>query len=99
MFPNKVHVVSYENLLRQPKIEVSEILKFLGVNSDENIVRQIVEQNTFAKNEKSSGDNSFFRKGIDGDWVNYFSDENKELYKKIAGDELIKLSYEKDLNW
>lgn len=39
------------------------------------------------------------RKGISGDWRNYFSDSVKEKFKKRFGDVLIKTGYECDLNW
>ena len=40
-----------------------------------------------------------FRKGSSGDWKNAFSKENQALFKKIGGDLLIDLGYEKDLDW
>ncbi len=40
-----------------------------------------------------------FRKGIIGDWKNHFTEEHKELTKKIAGQLLIEEGYEKDLKW
>lgn len=40
-----------------------------------------------------------FRKGIIGDWKNHFTEEHKELFKKIAGQLLIEEGYEKDLKW
>ncbi len=39
------------------------------------------------------------RKGVTGDWKNYFSDKHKKIFKEIAGDLLIELGYEKDNNW
>ncbi len=40
-----------------------------------------------------------FRKGMIGSWQANFSEENKELYKLLYGQELIDLGYESDLNW
>ena len=42
---------------------------------------------------------SFFRKGIAGDWRNVFTEQDKVLFKKEAGDLLIRLGYEKDDSW
>ncbi len=39
------------------------------------------------------------RKGIVGDWKNYFSDRVKDEFKKRFGDVLIQTGYEQDLNW
>lgn len=40
-----------------------------------------------------------FRSGKAGGWRQVFNDENKRLFKEIAGDLLIYLGYEQDLNW
>ena len=38
-------------------------------------------------------------KGKKGGWKNFFQEEHKQAFKKIAGDLLIELGYETDLNW
>lgn len=40
-----------------------------------------------------------FRSGKIGGWKNQFSEENKQLFKEVAGDLLIQLGYEKDKRW
>lgn len=40
-----------------------------------------------------------FRKGVMGDWRNYFTPEHKRAFKEVAGQLLIELGYEKDLDW
>lgn len=40
-----------------------------------------------------------FRSGKTSEWVKYFKDEHKTLFKEIAGDLLIQLGYEKNDNW
>jgi Sulfotransferase domain len=42
---------------------------------------------------------SHYRKGISGDWENFFSSRLKERFKKEYGDLLIKLGYERDSDW
>lgn len=39
------------------------------------------------------------RKGIVGDWKSWFTSETVEVFKEIAGEALIELGYEKDMNW
>lgn len=39
------------------------------------------------------------RKGVVGDWMNYFDDRIKRIFKEEAGQTLIDLGYEKDLSW
>lgn len=40
-----------------------------------------------------------FRKGKAGGWRDSFSQENKDLFKDVAGDLLIRLGYEKNNDW
>ena len=40
-----------------------------------------------------------FRSGKVGGWREKFSEENKQLFKEVAGDLLVKLGYEKDFDW
>jgi hypothetical protein len=40
-----------------------------------------------------------FRSGKIGDWRSHFSAEHIRLFKEVAGDLLIRLGYERDLNW
>ncbi len=40
-----------------------------------------------------------FRSGKTGEWKKYFKEEHKQVFKQVAGKLLIKLGYEKDLNW
>jgi hypothetical protein len=40
-----------------------------------------------------------FRSGKTGEWKNYFSEEHKALFKKSAGELLIKLGYERNQDW
>jgi sulfotransferase 6B1 len=40
-----------------------------------------------------------FRSGKTGGWREHFTDEHKELFKDVTGDLLIKLGYEKSMDW
>lgn len=45
------------------------------------------------------GNSYTFRKGVIGGWRSVLSDEHKDEFKKLAGNLLIELGYEKDLDW
>jgi hypothetical protein len=46
------------------------------------------------------GDNmDFYRKGVVGDWKNYFTEEHIKTVKRVVGPLLLKLRYETDQNW
>jgi len=49
------------------------------------------------KESLSRGDTK--RKGIVGDWRNLFTQKHKDYFKEMAGQLLIDLGYEHDLNW
>ncbi len=40
-----------------------------------------------------------FRKGTSGDWRRHFADHHKAAFKNLAGDRLIAMGYERDLEW
>ncbi len=40
-----------------------------------------------------------FRTGKTGGWTKHFSEENKELFKEVSGDLLMKLGYEENNDW
>jgi hypothetical protein len=40
-----------------------------------------------------------FRSGKTGEWEKHFTEEHKTTFKKVAGDLLIQLGYERDHNW
>ena len=42
---------------------------------------------------------SNFRSGKIGGWKEEFSKDNIAKFKELAGESLIKLKYEKDINW
>lgn len=49
--------------------------------------------------QKIFGSSITYRQGMIGAWKNHFSLAQKNRFKKIAGQLLIDLGYEKDLNW
>ncbi len=40
-----------------------------------------------------------FRSGKTGEWMKYFTDEHKQIFKDVAGDLLIRLGYEQSNDW
>jgi hypothetical protein len=96
--------VRYEDLLEHPNEEVERLLGFLGVDTEEALVKHCVSQASFEKlskgRERGEEDpSSFYRKGIAGDWKNHFTEEDRRIFKEEAGELLIRLGYEEDLDW
>ena len=99
-----VAFIKYENLLKNTDKEVGQsIEKVCNQSPDYSRVQQIAEKYSFKRQtERSPGQenrSSFLRKGIAGDWKNYYNKEARVLFNYYAGDQLIKLGYEKDESW
>ena len=96
--------VKYEDMRLYSIKELQRIVMALSkIELSINRATEIVDRYSFQKQagRKCGEENkkSFMRKGIIEDWKNNFSDESKEIFKQVAGKELIKLGYEKDTNW
>lgn len=96
--------VRYEDLLMRPEEEVGRLLGFLGADRSESVVKRCVEGASFerrAKGRKRGQEDpkAFLRKGVAGDWRGVFTEWDREVFKKEAGDLLIRLGYEKDYDW
>jgi hypothetical protein len=93
----------YEELSASPESTLKNIFKGLDAEVQDTVIRDAVGLFSFekmAKRAKGCEDlNSFFRKGIVGDWKNYFNDQHKARFKSAAGEYLIDFGYEKDDKW
>jgi hypothetical protein len=95
----------YEDLLKSPFDEMSKLWKFLNVKkvdkSLSNKIKAEMKSNPDEQwqAERNEGIASFLPKGQAGNWSRLFTEKDKSLFKKIAGDVLIKWKYERDLNW
>ncbi len=100
------HVVAirYEELMPDPVTTLINALGKANVDVEAQAIQKVAEQLTF--NGLSGGrtpgqeqKSSHFRKGITGDYVNYFSVTHKAVSKLMIGGFLIEQSYESDLLW
>jgi len=102
--PN-IYMVRYEDLLENTSTTLELLLKnFFDIEEvDKDRLRTVVNKFSFENQTKrkqgEESTNSFLRKGIQGDWKNYFGEEEKEAFKKYTGDLLIRLGYEKNNDW
>ncbi len=90
--------LKYETFLSDPIQEAQKLLEFLEVESSPEIVLSCVQAASF---EKLSGGrtpgaedpNSFFRKGISGDWKNWFTESETRTFIERAGHLLTQSGY------
>ena len=104
LFGENYAEVRYENLLERPEEEVRRLCGFLGADADEEVVGRCVESASFerwSKGRKRGQEDStaLLRKGVVGDWRAVFTEEDRRVYKEVAGRTLIELGYERDYDW
>lgn len=98
-----VHV-KYEDMRLRPVDELQRIVgQLAGRVINRGLVEEIVAKHSFERKtgRKAGEENtrSFMRKGIIGDWENYFDQDARERFHAYAGDALIKLGYENSDAW
>jgi lipopolysaccharide transport system ATP-binding protein len=95
-------VIKFEDLIEDPDL-FEKIIEHCEMNVSKERLQQAFQNNSFEKlagHARGVEDQaSHFRKGIAGDWRNYFSDPVKETFIKKFGQTLIKTNYEKNENW
>ena len=95
--------ITYEQMTRDMANELSKIVKLFGANPIPEISQYCAAAATF---EKMTGrpvghevPTAKARKGIVGDWKNYFTREDGEIFDRFAGEQLIALGYEPNREW
>ena len=88
----------FEDLVQDQEASFRRLLSYLEGRG----MRLQVSQETAIAALKSSvapHKSGTFRKGKPGNWQEYFTPQNTQIFKEIAGDLLIQMGYEKDLDW
>lgn len=105
---NVVATFRYEDLLANTHEEVSRLASVLGIVADENKIREAIEASSFSsmktieqKNGRPFTNESdkatatdFVRKGQQGDWVNYFSQEDLAYLSQNTKDLASRFGYQ-----
>lgn len=92
--------IKYEDLVNNTDKSMNKIFDFIGVNM---IPQEKIQSYYKHQNEKKHLQNievgqPIYKKTI-GRWKKDMNNEEIQLFKKMAGEHLIKLNYEKDINW
>jgi len=103
--------IRYEDLIKNPNRILKSALSDLEMDIDDSLLSRIIQKNRFRrltigrklwkKGRKAGQEDqlSHYRKGIIGDWRNYFTADHKKMFKESTGMLLIDLGYEHDNNW
>lgn len=104
VFNENIIVVKYEDFNRNCFDALRNLLNRLGHNNiDEDLLNWTIQKFSFNRQtgrkigQSDLNDNK--RKGIIGDWKNYFDKELAYEFHKYAGALLLELGYEKDEEW
>ena len=86
--PGRILLITYEELNLLPTITFWTILKFFHLSADDCFVNALAasklqKEQSLAEN---LGEGSTARKGIIGDWENYFSAAHEKQFEEVAGD-------------
>ncbi len=96
-------LVKYEDLLAAPQQTVSGIFDFLDISIEEALLNKIIQNMSFESiTGRKPGEqdiHNFYRKGVAGDWKNYFNMADKAAFKEGGGHALVKYGYELDDIW
>ena len=96
-------LIRYEDLIADEIGGFEKIVDHCQIPVSRDRLHEIIHYNRFetvtGRRRGEEDVQAHQRKGISGDWRNYFSASVKKKFKKRFGDVLIKTGYESDLNW
>lgn len=95
--------VTYEGMKTNHESSLQSLFEALGVESSPAIAKKCSDATTFENlTGRKAGDHRHgakARKGVVGDWKNFFTRKDGELFHSIAGEALISYGYESNSDW
>ena len=92
-------IVKYEDLLKDTKKELIRTTEYLNISSSDTLIDSTISKYSFETLKKQNPNSNFLRKGIKGDWENYFTRESGKLFQELGGTALSKFGYTSDSFW
>lgn len=104
LFGNNFYGLRYEDLLEHPFDEMKKVWAFLGVDINPALEKAITDEMSSNPDEewqsrRNEDIASFLPKGQAGNWMRLFGEDDKAVFKSVAGEMLMRWNYEKDSNW
>ncbi len=101
---HSVHTVRYESLLSDFESSFEQILSFLGQRVTREILKDCMEAASFIRmtggRERGVAEPAaHIRKGVTGDWRNYFTRCDGSRFQQLAGQKLAEFGYANGDDW
>lgn len=98
---NVTFYTSYEALHLNKGIEIQNILKAIGVEITLKRAQEVFEYQSFDNIQSRYSDRfvGSMRKGVAGDWQNYFTRKSGEYITDMVGKLMLEQNYISDINW
>jgi len=93
----EVFKIHFEDLIHDRAATLTRIVDHLLTRVPLQASRQLILESL--ESSINPGRSPTFRSGKTGEWKKYFTDEHKRIFKKVAGNLLMQLGYEKDNDW
>jgi hypothetical protein len=96
--PERYLAIRYEDLAAEPAPVLTRVLDFLGAEAGPEVLAACLGAGSFQtmSGGRAAGQesrDSFFRKGVAGDWKNHFTAETALLFEEKAGEWLERYGY------
>ena len=100
----EVLIVRFEDLITDHSVPIwKKMFEHFDVQIPKLILSQLLQDHSFealSGRERGIEDkHSHYRKGIHGDWKNYFNEQLVKQFKQLTGDLVVRLGYELDDSW
>ncbi len=100
---DRLLALRYEALLDNTSGRLRDVLAFLGADADDDLIATCVMTSDFesvaGRRPGQADPLAKARRGVAGDWMNWFTRRDAERFSELAGDRLISLGYEADDAW
>jgi hypothetical protein len=96
--PGRTRQVRYEDIASDPERVLAGLFAFLGVEASKAVLTDVQGEASFEKlsGGRTRGDenrDSFFRKGVSGDWRNHLGEMDDAAFRRIAGGWMQRFGY------
>jgi Sulfotransferase family len=105
LYGDRYFEIRYEDILADPVRELTKLWLFLGVKripaSLEKALKNEIAVNPDEtwQEKRNHSLAAILPKGRAGNWKTFFSQQDRKIFKEIAGGQLIEWGYEKDSGW